>query len=212
MTVSFNNPKTPNKQVSTPKQTSQASFGRKAPVVVPEKISNGIENFGVSFDSAMQRGLTGVFAFATQPIIDSKNKEVDKKTRQVAAARTKAKIIAGTTTGFTIREICVQLTKLFSKNDNIRKYEYDHSLFKHKKPFEPKEYKKFEQFLLSIANKGKPNEMTAKQIKQMRNAVGTVAAIGIMIFTNVLIDTPLTTYIQNKIIKKQENEGGKKCQ
>ena len=44
----------------------------------------------------------------SQPFIDASNKNVDEKTRKVSVARTIAKIIAGTLTGYFVRKGCIK--------------------------------------------------------------------------------------------------------
>ena len=46
-----------------------------------------------------------------QPTIDYYNKKVDRKTREVSATRTAAKIIAGTAVGLVVRGACLALSK-----------------------------------------------------------------------------------------------------
>ena len=61
-----------------------------------------------------------------QPAIDASNKSVDEKTRKVSVARTIAKIVAGTLTGFAIRYGCIKAMdwKLF-KPSNFAKVSKD---------------------------------------------------------------------------------------
>lgn len=218
MNVNFNTAYTPIKnnfaqQNGATKPAVQPSFGKK---IVNEKTAKHVEDLGIWFDSAMQRFLMGVLAFATQPFIDSKNKDVDEETRKASVARTKAKIIAGTTTGVIIREACIQATKLFTQNDNIRKYEHIHA--RKTGEYIPKEggFKKWQQALIpgewiqetaDAAKTYAKKNLDAVSIKRLRNTVGTIAALVVMMYTNFAWDAPLTTFLTNKIYKpKKEQE------
>lgn len=203
MNVQFNPAFTSN-NMATKKQVPQ-NFGKK---IISDKAAEKVGDIGIYFDSAMQRALMGVLALFTQPFIDLKNKNVDEETRKASAARTTAKIIAGTTTGVLIREGCIQATKLFSQNDNIAKYEFEHNKKNIGKTFTPKgEVKKWQQILLP-GDKAYKNKIDAASIKKMRNSVGTIAAIVIMLYTNFAIDAPLTTFLTNKLYKPDQ-KGGK---
>lgn len=68
-----------------------------------EKVIGCIEKFGRKCTSDKQRLILGATAILMQPAIDASNKNVDEKTRKVSVARTIAKIVAGTLTGFAIR-------------------------------------------------------------------------------------------------------------
>ena len=68
-----------------------------------EKFIDGIKYIGKNFSSDKQRVALGLTALVTQPYIDAHNKRVDEQTRKVSVAKTIAKIIAGTLTGFFIR-------------------------------------------------------------------------------------------------------------
>ena len=148
-----------------------------------EKVIRGIEYIGKNFSSDKQRLALGATAIITQPIIDAHNKDVDEKTRKVSVARTIAKIIAGTTTGFLIRYGCIKGIKAFSQIPNPKLSEY-------KSFFTPKGIK----------------DNTTDAFEQYRNAMGTVLALVIMTFTNFLIDAPLTKFLTNHLIKKQEDK------
>lgn len=146
-----------------------------------EKILKGIEYIGKNFSSDKQRLVLGVTALATQPFIDAHNKNVDEDTRKVSVARTVAKIIAGTATGFLIRYGCIKSIKAFSHIP---------------KPGMPK-YKSF------LTPKG-ITDNTTEAFQQYRNALGTIIALGVMVFTNFLIDAPLTKFLTNYFMSKKE--------
>lgn len=151
-----------------------------------EKFLNYLGNIGKNFSSDKQRLALGVTALVTQPFIDAHNKSVDEKTRKVSVARTVAKIIAGTLTGFLIRYGCIKSLKAFSQipGKGIPKY---------KSIFTPKGI---------IDN-------TTDAFEQYRNAMGTIIALGVMLFTNFLIDAPLTKFLTNTFVKHQEMEDKK---
>jgi len=155
----------------------------------PEKVYSNkktckvIKKIGEEVSSAENRLILGVTALMSQPFIDGHNRNVDEKTRKVSVARTVAKIIAGTTTGFLIRKGCIKSIKAFSQipGPNVPRY---------KTIFTPKNIKNNQNDAFS----------------QYRNAMGTVIALIVMMFTNFLIDAPLTKYLTNKFIQKQEDK------
>ena len=147
------------------------------------KINNGLEYIGKNFSSDKQRLALGLTAIVTQPVIDAHNKDVDEKTRKVSVARTISKIIAGTTTGFLIRYGCIKGIKAFSQIPKA-------GIPKYKSIFTPK---------------GLKNNNT-EAFEQYRNAMGTIVALVVMMFTNFLIDAPLTKFLTNHLISKQENK------
>lgn len=162
------------------------SFGTK---VVSEKTAEKVITIGDKFTSAMQRLISGVTALLLQPAFDLNNKNTDEETRKTSCARTLGKIIAGTVTGVLIRWACVKATENFTKNKNTEKY-----LFDNKKIAEIKRtFTKREQMLLPKEYL----EASYRKIKNYRGAIGTLAAVFIMIFTNFLIDAPLTTFLTN---------------
>ena len=151
-----------------------------------EKFLYRLKDIGKNFSSDKQRLALGITALATQPFIDAHNKSVDEKTRKVSVARTIAKIIAGTLTGFLIRYGCIKAIKAFSQipGKGVAKY---------KTIFTPKGV----------------TDNTTDAFDQYRNAMGTVVALGVMVFTNFLIDAPLTKFLTNTFVKHQEMEDKK---
>lgn len=145
--------------------------------------TNWINKAGEKISSAEQRLILGASALMSQPFIDAHNKNVDEKTRKVSVARTIAKIIAGTATGFAIRKGCIKAIKAMSqpRGANVQKW---------KTFFTPKDITK----------------TNTDAFTQYRNAMGTVVALVVMMFTNFLIDAPLTKFLTNTLIKKQENK------
>ena len=142
-----------------------------------------IKSAGKKISSAEQRLILGATALATQPFIDYKNRNVDEETRKVSVARTIAKIIAGTLTGYAIRKGCIKGIELMSQipKDGIPGY---------KTCFTPN---------------GVLDNLT-DAFKQYRNAMGTIVALVVMTFTNFAIDAPLTKFLTNVLISKQEDK------
>lgn len=152
-----------------------------------EKVQKNIKWVGEKITSPENRLILGATALMSQPFIDMSNKDVDQKTRNVSVARTIAKIIAGTTTGFLVRRGCISLVQKCSKLVSARKIE---------KLFTPKGV-----------------EVLDAGYKNYQNGLGTCAALVAMTFTNFLIDAPLTKYLTNvftkKIEKRSEMRGAK---
>lgn len=151
---------------------------------------------GKKCSSAEQRLILGVTALATQPFIDAHNKSVDEETRKVSVARTIGKIVAGTLTGFAIRKGCIKAIGAWSKKaGDVDKAGNLVKLTKLNTFFTPKG---------KFAN-------NPDAFEQYKNALGTIVALVVMMFTNFLIDAPLTKFITNLLIddgKKQD--GGNK--
>jgi len=149
---------------------------------------------GEKFSSPENRLILGVTALMTQPFIDANNKKVDEETRKVSIARTVAKIIAGTFTGYFVRAGCIKLIDAMTKLPS----EVNPKTFggKWRMLFTP-----------DAAKTG-----VLKDLKQYKNAIGTILALVVMLFTNFLIDAPLTKYLTNlftdKINKHQKGQGG----
>lgn len=148
-----------------------------------ERVINGIKKAGTNISSAEQRLILGASALVSQPFIDGHNRNVDEETRKVSVARTIAKIVAGTLTGFVIRKACIKGIEAFSqiKGEGV--------------PY----------FKTVFTPKGIKNNKT-DEFGQYRNAMGTVVALIVMMFTNFLIDAPLTKFLTNLLVKKQEDK------
>lgn len=125
---------------------------------------------------AENRGIMMVTALMTQPAIDYYNPKVDKETNIVARNRTTAKILAGGTVGmFVVRG---PLYKLITKMTNPE------SSSKYSQSLLPKKYLK---------------EITSNEkfLKNYRNALSMITALGAMCFTNFALDAPLTIFLTN---------------
>lgn len=142
----------------------------------PGKISERIS-------TAETRLILGATALMSQPFIDLHNRSVDEKTREISVARTIAKIIAGTATGFLIRKGAI---KAIAKCSEIPKA----GVPNRRTIFTPKGV----------------TDNTTDAFNQYRNAMGTIVALGVMLVTNFVIDAPLTKFLTNLFMKKQEDK------
>lgn len=170
------------------------SFG--AWVIKNPKLEGRLMKMSDSFPSWAQRLVSGVTGILLQPWFDLNNKRVDEDTRKISTARTCAKIIAGTLTGVGIRWACVKATENFTRSEKAEKELKD--LGKLGKRFINKPMNKWSQMLLPEAAKA----ASFKEIAKYRQALGTYAGLVVMLFTNFLVDAPLTTYMTNKFAKK----------
>ena len=138
---------------------------------------------------AQNRGILGVTALVTQPLIDSYNPKVDKETRTVSRNRTIAKIIAGAGVGmFVVRgplyKLIVNMTNITGKS-------------KYSKALLPKRY------LSEICN----NE---KFLKNYRSALSMALVLIANCVTNFVLDAPLTIYLTNKLNKQEKEKEAKR--
>ena len=144
-----------------------------------------------NINSWQQRAALGVAAVTLQPIIDLRNKDVDENTRHISANRSFAKAFVGMCTGIVIRGGCMKLVEQGFKNEKftekIAKYTAEN--------FSEEAIEKSKDF---IKNQG--------GAKKYASVIGTIAALGVMIFTNFAIDAPLTNKLTNKLNKKYEDE------
>ncbi len=144
-----------------------------------------------NINSWQQRAALGAAAMTMQPLIDLTNKDVDEETRKISANRSFAKGLVGTATGIVVRGGCMKgLEKLF-ENETIT------------------------DSLARLTAKGTSEEAIEKSKDFIKNhggaqkyasVIGTIVAIGVMLFTNFLIDAPVTNWLTNKMNKKYEGE------
>lgn len=185
--------------------------------VVPSKnvkskwLQGKIEYIGEKFSPTHNRLILGVSALLSQPLIDLHNKDVDEKTRKMSAARTIAKIIAGTFTGVIIREACIRGIEAWTKTPEELK-KAGKKVTKWNTLLVPNKTKENNKWVEGFTHEKFGNAV--RLIKNHRKTLGTLIAIGIMAFTNFLIDVPLTKYFTNILSKKMDNEdkskGGQK--
>ncbi|MCR5266584.1 MAG: hypothetical protein K6E29_08355 [Cyanobacteria bacterium RUI128] len=129
----------------------------------------------------VNRAIMGVTAIMTQPFIDYYNPNVDRDTANVSTFRTIGKIIAGTTVGCAVRSLCYYGTHaLTSVAKNAP--EWRTALLPPK------------SFMEYLANKN------PDWLKNHRSVLATIIGLGAMLFTNVLLDVPLTNLISGKLI------------
>lgn len=158
-----------------------------------ERANKAVSWIGKNISSPENRLILGVTALMSQPFIDLGNKKVDEETRKVSAARTVAKIIAGTSTGVLIRYACIkaidaftQLPELITKNT--------------KNP----RLKTFFTPTKAIAN-------GLKDLRHYKSALGTLVSLGVMVFTNFLVDAPFTKYMTNKFVDRIHRKNNQKA-
>lgn len=149
-----------------------------------KKLNRAISWAGEKISSPENRLILGVSALMSQPFIDLSNKRVDEDTRKVSAARTVAKIIAGTTTGVIIRYGCIKAIDYCSKL--------------------PQELSKTARFktLRTLLTPDSAVAGVLKDLTQHKNALGTIISLFVMLFTNFLIDAPATKFLTNKFVDK----------
>ena len=139
------------------------------------------------FSSVQQKLALGTCAFLIQPVIDLNNKDIDKNTRELSAVRSASKAVIGTATGIVIRSYCIKFAeKAMAKKDEAGKVLRDTL---GKVEIDPKK-------VVKIFGK-----MDEKAVQNVPPVLGTFMALGIMMFTNFLIDAPLTNFAMNKISK-----------
>lgn len=146
-----------------------------------EKANKAISWIGENISSPENRLILGVTALMSQPFIDLSNKKVDEDTRKVSAARTIAKIIAGTTTGVAIRLGCIKAIDAFTKL-----------------PHQITPDMKFK----SLRKLFTPSEGLLKDLTQYKNSLGTIVSLLVMVVTNFLIDAPFTKFLTNKFVDR----------
>lgn len=146
-----------------------------------EKTLNGLKWVGEKVSSPENRLILGVTALMSQPFIDLNNKKVDEDTRKVSAARTVAKIIAGTTTGVLIRSGCIHAIDAFTKL-----------------PTEITPDMKFKNLRTLFT----PSAGILKDLNQYKKSLGTILSLGVMVVTNFLLDAPLTKFLTNKFVDR----------
>jgi len=163
--------------------------------IAKESVVNKVAHIGQKWTSPHQRAILGATAIVMQPLLDWNNKRVDEETRKVSVARTCAKIIAGTATGVALRYASIKGIQAMSTP--LSKIPQNASKFK----------KKMMTCLLPSKWDGKDQ----KALEQYQFAMGTMWSLDAMMFTNFLIDAPLTKFLTNKFIaleKKYDEKGG----
>lgn len=149
-----------------------------------ERANKFITWIGKNISSPENRLILGVTALMSQPFIDLHNRKVDEETRKVSAARTVAKIIAGTLTGVLVRKGCIKAIDAFSmlpsQITSKTKWPWLRTLF-----------------TPDSAISGVLTDLT-----HHKNALGTFLSLFVMTITNFAIDAPLTKFLTNKFVDK----------
>lgn len=125
--------------------------------------------------SPEQRLIMGVTALFSQPFIDLNNKRVNEETRLMSFSRTLAKIVVGTTVGFSVRKGAIK----FAKDYIVKKM--------------PEHQKNLNDLIC----------------QNQANTIGSVLGIVVSLFTNFLIDAPLTQIMTNYCYRKLQNDPDK---
>ena len=126
------------------------------------------------------RGILGATAIFSQPFIDYYNPKVDRDTAKVSTTRTIGKIIAGTTIGCAVRSMCY----------------YGVQALTCVKPNAPT----WRKLLLPPDRMVRYlNRKDLDWVKNYNSVLASLIGLGVMLFTNMLLDVPLTQYISNKL-------------
>ena len=154
--------------------------------VAGEKANKAINWIGRNISSPQNRLILGATALMSQPFIDLNNKKVDEDTRKVSAARTVAKIIAGTTTGFFVRYGCIKAIDYCS--------------------LIPSQINKSmkNKWLRTLFTPDSALTGVLKDLNQYKKALGSFIALLVMVVTNFAIDAPLTKFLTNKFVDKYD--------
>jgi len=168
------------------------SFTSKIAGVMPsvsvagERANKTINWIGRNISSPQNRLILGASALMSQPFIDLHNRKVDEDTRKVSAARTVAKIIAGTLTGFFVRYGCIKAIDYCSMLPSQLA-----ASTKHKR-------------LRMLFTPDSALTGVLKDLNQYKKALGSFVALLVMLVTNFAIDAPLTKYLTNKFVDKYD--------
>lgn len=179
---------------------SQSFGGGKLYTIKNQKLIDTLKKVG-GFSTPTNRLIMGASALAIQPWIDFSNKDVDDETRKFSVSKTIAKIIVGTATGIAVRTWCINQMKKFTKTpDEIKNLS-----------------EKEKKLATALVPDHIPHEDFAKAKRLLgkhQKALGSIAALGVMLFTNFLIDAPLTKFFTNVISKRidvsNQNKKGEK--
>ena len=181
-------------RITSPIKTVCKNYYNKIPSfsVAKNSVINSVAYIGRKWTSPQQRVIMGATAIITQPFIDAHNKKVDEETRRASVARTIAKIIVGTTTGFIVRALCIKGIRYTSRTLN-------------EIPHNTKPYLKKLQTIFTPKN---INIHNTEAIAQYRNAMGTFLSLGVMLFTNFMVDAPWTKKLTNFLIDMDKQQRG----
>lgn len=175
------------------RQTALNLFGgrNKTFIIKNPKAIEAVKWIGREISSPENRLILGVTALASQPFIDAQNKTLDDEIKGVVIARTISKILVGTTTGVLIRKGCIKAV--------------DYMTTMPEQITQGMKHVKLRQCLLPTVQK-----LQKSKLLEYKEGMGTVLALGVMLFTNFLIDAPLTQLLTNVMVKaKHGKKGGK---
>lgn len=163
----------------------QAFYDIMPNCLVGQRADKFYKTAGREISSAENRLILGATALMSQPFIDFYNRKIDEDTRRVAVCRTIAKIIAGTATGYAVRKGTIGLIKQLSHlpGKDVPKWK-------------------------TLLTPKKVQKVDTDEFKQYQNAIGTFTSLGVMLFTNFLIDAPLTKFLTNKFNAHAKNKTG----
>lgn len=167
-------------------RVSNAVIQRTASVIPSMTVSNPktldrLTWIGEKISSPENRLILGVSALMSQPFIDLHNRKVDEDTRKVSAARTVAKIIAGTLTGVIVRSACIKSINAFTHLPSTITPDM--------------KFKKLRSLFV-------PSPGIVNNLELYKKSLGTILSLFVMLFTNFLIDAPLTKFLTNKFVDR----------
>lgn len=174
---------------------ARMSFGSKSGAIkkmassARKELCYGLKWIAQNFSSPQQRAIMGITALCSQPFIDLHNKHIKKEDKSIVVSKTIAKIIVGTCIGVCLRHYAIKAVRNFTKTTNMGKYS---------QCLLPK------NVLAQL--RVDPKSVLSTHLENYRNGLGTF--IGTMggLFTNFLIDAPLTKMLTNFINEKVFNK------
>ncbi|MBQ3310699.1 hypothetical protein IJG72_01335 [bacterium] len=137
-----------------------------------QKFLSGLSNLS----SAKQKVILTVPTLILNPLIDLNNKKVDEETRKASACRSVASALGGSAVGIIVRDGCRRLCQ----------YSIDKGMI-------------FKGMFEKEKSMGK--EIYQKAIKNHAGIVGTIAALGVMAFTDFFVDTACINYLYKCLLK-----------
>ena len=160
----------------------------KGIVISNQGIASFLKKVNKNVSSPEQRLIMGVTALASQPYIDLGNKRVNEETRLMSFSRTLSKILVGTTVGVLVRKGCIKVVNRYTK---MKVFDSVNEIAKPAKAAAK-----------SFLSPEYVRRYTADYHKNYINALGTVSGILVSLFTNFIIDAPLTQILTNKLYSK----------
>lgn len=141
----------------------------------------------------VNRGIMGLTAILTQPLIDRYNPNVDEETAKTSMYRTIGKIVAGTTVGCIVRSSVYYLLETFM-DTRLNAPKWKRTLMPDVDI----------QASLNTSRKG--------WFKGYKNIISTGVGLTVMLFTNPLLDVPMTSFITEKLMKLKKTQSTKEGQ